>query len=41
VHEGKPLGVLDLDCLALDGFSAEDRAGLENIAKLIVDSSDW
>lgn len=35
------LGVLDLDCLALNGFGEEDRIGLEKIAKLIVSSSDW
>ena len=35
------LGVLDLDCLALNGFGEEDRVGLEKIAKLVVDSSDW
>jgi L-methionine (R)-S-oxide reductase len=35
------LGVLDLDCLALSGFTEEDRIGLEKIAKLIVRSCDW
>jgi L-methionine (R)-S-oxide reductase len=35
------LGVLDLDCLALNGFEEEDRVGLEKIAKLVVSSSDW
>ncbi|TEB30383.1 GAF domain-like protein [Coprinellus micaceus] len=35
------LGVLDLDCLALNGFGEEDRVGLEKVAKLVVDSSDW
>lgn len=36
-----PLGVLDLDCLALNGFEDADRVGLERIAKLVVESSDW
>ena len=36
-----PLGVLDLDCLAVNGFDEEDEAGLEKIAKLVVDASDW
>ena len=36
-----PLGVLDLDCLAVGGFNDEDRAGLERIAHLIVDACDW
>lgn len=35
------LGVLDLDCLALNGFGEEDKVGLEKIAKLVVYSSDW
>ena len=35
------LGVLDLDCLALGGFTEEDRAGLERIAALLVDACDW
>jgi len=36
-----PLGVLDLDCLAVDGFTEEDKVGLERIAQLVVDSCDW
>lgn len=35
------LGVLDLDCLALAGFTEEDKAGLEKIAELIVVACDW
>ena len=35
------VGVLDLDCLALAGFTEEDRAGLEKIAQLIVEACDW
>lgn len=35
------LGVLDLDCLAVNGFDAEDKIGLNRIAKLIVSSCDW
>lgn len=35
------LGVLDLDCLAPNGFDNEDRDGLEKIAKLIVKSCNW
>jgi L-methionine (R)-S-oxide reductase len=37
----KVLGVLDLDCLALEGFGEEDKEGLERIARLVVDASDW
>ena len=36
-----PLGVLDLDCLALGGFTEEDQAGLERIAALLVEACDW
>jgi L-methionine (R)-S-oxide reductase len=37
----RAIGVLDLDCLALNGFDEEDRVGLEKIAKLVVDACDW
>ncbi|KAF9010621.1 GAF domain-like protein [Cyathus striatus] len=35
------LGVLDLDCLLLSGFDDDDKAGLEKIARLLVNGSDW
>jgi L-methionine (R)-S-oxide reductase len=35
------MGVMDLDCLAIDGFDEGDREGLENIAELIVNSCNW
>ncbi|KAJ7656656.1 GAF domain-like protein [Mycena rosella] len=35
------LGVLDLDCLVAEGFSDEDKAGLEKIAELLVNACDW
>ncbi|KAH8118929.1 GAF domain-like protein [Phellopilus nigrolimitatus] len=41
LYEGRSIGVLDLDCLALNGFDEDDKAGLERVAKLVVDSSDW
>jgi len=37
----EPVGVLDLDCLALNGFDEEDKKGLEKIAELIIRSTDW
>ncbi|KAK7043225.1 hypothetical protein VNI00_008579 [Paramarasmius palmivorus] len=37
----KPVGVLDLDCLALGGFDEDDRAGLDRCAEIISSSSDW
>jgi L-methionine (R)-S-oxide reductase len=38
---GEAVGVLDLDCLVLGGFDANDQAGLERICKLIVSACDW
>jgi L-methionine (R)-S-oxide reductase len=35
------LGVFDMDCLAEGGFDDDDRAGLEKIIQLVVDSCDW
>lgn len=39
--ESHVLGVLDLDCLAANGFDDEDRAGLEKIVRLLVNASNW
>lgn len=41
LKSGETVGVLDLDCLALHGFEGKDKEGLEKIARLISDSSDW
>ncbi|KIJ55399.1 hypothetical protein M422DRAFT_774442 [Sphaerobolus stellatus SS14] len=41
VLNGRGIGVLDLDCLATGAFSEEDRAGLEEIVKIILESCDW
>ncbi len=41
LEHGEAAGVLDLDCLALNGFDDQDKQGLEKIASLIVESSDW
>ncbi|KAF9507330.1 hypothetical protein BS47DRAFT_1351738 [Hydnum rufescens UP504] len=35
------LGVIDLDCVALEGFTHDDIEGLQKIANLIVSSCDW
>ncbi|KAG1827760.1 GAF domain-like protein [Suillus variegatus] len=35
------VGVLDLDCLAIGGFDADDQVGLERIVALIIRSCDW
>jgi L-methionine (R)-S-oxide reductase len=39
--ESYALGVLDLDCLALNGFDDEDKVGLEKITTLLVNGCDW
>ncbi|KAK0562111.1 hypothetical protein OC844_002859 [Tilletia horrida] len=35
------VGVLDIDCEALDGFDEEDERGLTRVAKLVADACDW
>jgi len=40
-HETMTVGVLDLDCLALSGFTEEDKAGLEMIVHTIAEACDW
>ena len=35
------VGVLDLDAINLSGFDHEDQAGLEKLARCLVDGSDW
>ncbi|EPQ30536.1 uncharacterized protein PFL1_02061 [Pseudozyma flocculosa PF-1] len=35
------IGVLDIDCEALDGFDQEDEDRLRKLARLIVDRSAW
>jgi len=35
------VGVLDLDCLAKNGFEEDDRKGLEAVAELVGKSCDW
>lgn len=39
--DGVLRGVLDIDCLALDGFTAEDQALLEQLCASIAASCDW
>ncbi|TFY81979.1 hypothetical protein EWM64_g2038 [Hericium alpestre] len=36
-----PLGVFDLDCLALGGFTEEDKEGVQKITELLVGACDW
>lgn len=39
--DGKVVGVLDLDCLELEGFDEVDQKYLENLARLVVSSCNW
>jgi len=41
ISDGRALGVLDLDCLALGGFDEEDKLGLEKIGDLVVKACEW
>ena len=40
VKDGRLIGVLDLDSPHLERFSAEDQAGIEQLAQLFLDASD-
>ncbi len=40
VHDGRLIGVLDLDSPSLNRFDADDARGLENIAALFLRASD-
>ena len=35
------LGVFDLDCPVLEGYSEEDASFLESVARMLVEGSDW
>ena len=39
--EEHAIGVLDLDCLTLNGFTEEDKRGLTRITELVVAACDW
>ncbi|MHB1297494.1 MAG: GAF domain-containing protein [Gemmatimonadaceae bacterium] len=41
VHEGRLLGVLDIDASVRERFDEDDAAGLEAVARLLVSGSDW
>ncbi|KAF9909621.1 hypothetical protein EC991_008279 [Linnemannia zychae] len=41
VLDGRVIGVLDLDCEVTEGFDEVDQAGLEVIAKYLVEACDW
>ncbi|KAG9069705.1 hypothetical protein KI688_009027 [Linnemannia hyalina] len=41
VLDGRVIGVLDLDCEVTEGFDEVDQAGLEVVAKYLVQACDW
>ena len=41
LQNGRVLAVLDLDSPRLGRFDADDRAGLENLATVLVAANDW
>ncbi|KAI9257756.1 GAF domain-like protein [Helicostylum pulchrum] len=41
VKDGRVLGVLDIDCEKIEGFTQEDKDGLEAIASVIVKCCEW
>lgn len=41
VKDGEVVGVLDLDCLILNGFDEVDKEYLEKLCELIGDTCDW
>lgn len=41
VVDGKVMGVLDIDCLAKNGFDEEDKKYLELLAQAIATSCKW
>ncbi|GAN08477.1 hypothetical protein MAM1_0206d07989 [Mucor ambiguus] len=41
IKENRVLGVLDIDCEKVEGFTEEDKKGLQAIAAAIVDSCEW
>jgi len=40
-NQSQCVGVLDLDCLALNGFDEDDKRGLEVIAELVGSACEW
>ena len=39
--EGRVVGVLDVDCRTINGFSDVDKEGLEKIVEILGRASDW
>jgi L-methionine (R)-S-oxide reductase len=35
------LAIIDIDCAELDGFTEEDQAALEELARILADSCDF
>ncbi|KAF2271481.1 GAF domain-like protein [Westerdykella ornata] len=41
VQNGRVVAIIDIDCAELNGFDEEDKTGLEELAQLIAESSDF
>lgn len=41
VRDNICVGVIDIDCMELNGFDEEDQRGLEAIARLLARTCDW
>ncbi|KAI9031659.1 GAF domain-like protein [Phycomyces nitens] len=41
VKDERLLGVLDIDCEAVEGFDEVDRKGLEQVVKVIIANCEW
>ncbi|MCJ1396285.1 hypothetical protein MMC18_009174 [Xylographa bjoerkii] len=39
--DGRVVAIIDVDCVVLNGFDAEDRKGLEELADLLSKNCDW
>ncbi|KAG0028335.1 hypothetical protein BGZ81_004819 [Podila clonocystis] len=39
--DGRVIGVIDLDCEVVEGFDEVDQAGLEKVAKILVQACNW
>ncbi|KAF2470103.1 GAF domain-like protein [Lindgomyces ingoldianus] len=41
LRDGKMVAIIDIDCAELSGFTLEDQAALEELARLLADSCDF
>ncbi|WP_374075800.1 GAF domain-containing protein [Bdellovibrio bacteriovorus] len=41
IHDGKLLGVLDIDAPILNRFTGEDKIGLEKVVEILLENTQW